>query len=260
MVALMYDPVSPLLRNGTSDDGLPQPEAKARFAEDRLLDAVLWCEVLPGETITESDVMDRFGLTRAAARAALTRLGYDGWAEPLARMGWQVAPVTGDLIGQVLTARRVVEPEALSRADLTAQQIGEVRRIGEVLAAVQHQPSEGVSVAFRHFVDEIDSLLLSGIDRFTARHLRKLWHHSARMTRFLEDATAGHLFQRDDVFALVRAVTAQDQPQIARARHALIDAQEAFFLQQMLKSKAALGPGSGLSAQYRQAADNRRSS
>ena len=132
----MYDPVSPLLRNATSSDGLPRPEAKARFAEDRLLDAVLWCEVLPGEIITESDVMDRFGLTRAAARAALMRLCYDGWAEPLARMGWQVAPVTGDLIAQVLAARRVVEPEVLGRATLTETQTAEIRRLGEILDAV----------------------------------------------------------------------------------------------------------------------------
>ena len=87
----MYDPSSPLLRSGAAPGGVPQPDAKARFAEDRLLDAVVWCEVTPGETITEADVMERFGLTRAAARAALTRLGYDGWAQPLARLGWRNA-------------------------------------------------------------------------------------------------------------------------------------------------------------------------
>lgn len=255
----MYDPDSPLLRDGSGAAGLPQPEAKARFAEDRLLDAVLWCEVLPGETITESDVMDRFGLTRAAARAALTRLGYDGWATPLARMGWQVSQITGTLVGEVLTARRLVEPAALSSASLTGAQIAEMRRIGEILAAIQDQTEPRAMVAFRHFVDEIDSLLVAALDDFTARHLRKLWHHTARMTRYLEDASAGRIFHRDEVFALVRAVTERDARGIRAARHTLIDAQEAFFLRQILKSEAALGPGSGLRKRAGQAASNRRS-
>lgn len=254
----MYDPSSPLLRSAAPADGLPRPEAKTRFAEDRLLDAVLWCEVLPGETITESDVMDRFGLTRAAARVALMRLSYDGWAVPLARLGWQVTPVTGALIGQVLTARRTVEPEALGRARLTDPQNEELRRFHAMLDTVRDQPAPGAVIAFRHFVDRIDSLLLTAIDPFTARHLRKLWHHSARMTRYLEDPSSGHVFERDDIVALVDAVTARDTDGIKAARHALIDAQEAFFLRQMLKSDAALGPGSGLTESATQAASNRR--
>ncbi|WP_121634559.1 GntR family transcriptional regulator [Tropicibacter alexandrii] len=256
----MYDPHSPLLRSSVAPDGLPQPEAKARFAEDRLLDAVIWCEVLPGETVTEADVMDRFGLTRAAARAALTRLGYDGWASPQARLGWQILPVTGALVGQVLTARRMVEPTALAAAPLTRTQRDHVARIGDILRAMQDQNTGGAVVAFRHFVDEIDSHLLGAIDPFSARHLRKLWHHSARMVRYLEDAGAGHMFRRAEIFDLVQAVVDADADGIARARHALIDAQERFVLHQMLKSEAALGPGSGLGASRKQAAAQGRPS
>lgn len=241
----MYDPSSPLLRNGAASSGLPQPEAKVRFAEDRLLDAVIWCEVLPGETITEADVMGRFGLTRAAARAALMRLGYDGWAQPLARLGWQVAPVTGTLIGEVLSARRIAEP-ALADARLSHGQLTEIRRIGGILKAISDRPEGGANATARRFVDQIDGILLGAIDSFTARHLRKLWHHSARMTRFLEDASAGQTFRRGDVFDLIRAVTKADREAIAAARLTLIDAQERFFLRQLLKSDAPLTPGSGL--------------
>ena len=241
----MYDPSSPLIRSATGAGGLPQPDAKARFAEDRLLDAVVWCEVLPGETITEADVMERFGLTRAAARAALTRLGYDGWAQPQARLGWQVAPVTGALFGQVLAARRIVEP-ALSDAALKSAEIDEIQRIGGILKAVSQQPETGAVGSFRHFVDQIDGILLGAIDIFSARHLRKLWHHSARITRYVEDADAGRIFQRDDIFELIRAVCDGDRAGIAAARHALIDAQERFFMRQLLKSDAPIAPGSGL--------------
>lgn len=251
----MYDPSSPLLRTALAPDGLHRPEAKARFAEDRLLDAVIWCEVLPGEAVTEADVMDRFGLTRAAARAALTRLGYDGWATPQPRLGWQILPVSGALVGRVLTARRLVEPAALAAARLTDTQRAEVATVGRILDAMRHDTG---GAGFRHFVDRIDSTLLGALDDFTARHLRKLWHHSARMVRYLEDEGAGRMFRREEVFDLVRAVTEADGARIASARHALIDAQEHFVLQQMLKSDAALGPGSGLGAQQSQAATQGR--
>jgi DNA-binding GntR family transcriptional regulator len=241
----MYDPSSPLLRNPQAGD-LPQPDAKSRFAEDRLLDAVIWCDVLPGETITEADTMDRFGLTRAAARAALMRLGYDGWATPVARLGWQILPVSGALIGQVLAARRVTEPGALAQATVSRADAEEVRRLGGVLRALQHRSGPGVRQATGGFVDAVDNILMAGIDPFTARHLRKLWHHTARLTRYLEDAEAGEIFQRDEVADLVRVVCDRDPDGIATARHSLIDAQERFFLRQMLKSDAALGPGSGL--------------
>lgn len=254
----MYDPSSPLLRHAIASNGMPQPDAKARFAEDRLLDAVIWCEVLPGETIAEAEVMERFGLTRAAARAALTRLGYDGWATPQARLGWQVLPVSGALVGQVLEARRLIEPHALAAVSLPQQTRDEVARIGAILTAMQRQTSDGAVVAYRQFVDEIDNHLLGAVDEFTARHLRKLWHHSARMVRYLEDAQGGRMFRREEVFELVRAVVERDADGIRAARHALIDAQEQFLLKQMLKSDAALGPGSGLGARRSQAAPHGR--
>jgi DNA-binding GntR family transcriptional regulator len=254
----MYDPSSPLLRSTVSADGPPAPEAKARFAEDRLLDAVIWCEIRPGETLTEADVMDRFGLTRAAARAGLARLSYDGWAQPQARAGWQVLPVTGALIGHVLQARRAAEP-ALADAHLCTAAQKEMAQIAAILTALQGRPEAGAVAAHRSYIDRIDGLLLGAINPFTARHLRKLWHHSARITRFLEDAQAGILFHRDDVLALVRASLAGDSAAIAQHRLALIDNQEAFFLRQLLKSDAPLAPGSGVLGQWnRTTATNRR--
>jgi DNA-binding GntR family transcriptional regulator len=254
----MYDPSSPLLRGAARGDGPPAPEAKARFAEDRLLDAVIWCEVLPGETVTEADMMDRFGLTRAAARAGLARLGYDGWAQPQARAGWQVLPVTCKLIADVLNARRTAEP-ALAQAQLSHASLNEVRQIITILTALQDRPEAGAVAANRGYVDRIDGLLLGAINPFTARHLRKLWHHSARITRFLEDHTAGIWFHRGDVAALAQAVLAGDREGIVDSRLSLIVSQETFFLRQLLKSDAPLAPGSGVIGHWTNtAAQNRR--
>ena len=67
----MYDPSSPFVRGS-----LPlQPRQMNDFAEERLRVAILWCELEPGETVTEAEIAERFGVGRAAARAALERLG-----------------------------------------------------------------------------------------------------------------------------------------------------------------------------------------
>ncbi|SDY96812.1 DNA-binding transcriptional regulator, GntR family [Jannaschia faecimaris] len=253
----MYDPSSPLLRPATSGGAAPAPEAKARFAEDRLLDAVIWCEIAPGNTVTEADAMDRFGLTRAAARAGLTRLGYDGWATPQPRTGWRILPVTGALIGDVLDARRVAEV-ALNDVKLLDAARTELSQIAAVLTPLHDRPEAGAIASFRHYIDRVDGILLGALNPFTARHLRKLWHHTARITRFLEDPVRGRLFHRTDAPNLIRAALAEDGAAIHAARTNLIDAQQAFFLRQLLHSDAPLTPGSGLTGHVNQAANNRR--
>ncbi|WP_144421162.1 GntR family transcriptional regulator [Ahrensia marina] len=243
----MYDPSSPMLRPVTTAEGVPAPEAKARFAEDRLLDAVIWCEIEPGEVVTEADMMDRFGLTRAAARSGLTRLGYDGWATPQPRTGWLVLPVTGALIGQVLDARRVAEP-ALGDLKLSADSKAELIQIASVIEALYGRTEAGAVASFRHYVNRIDGLMLQSINPFTARHLRKLWHHSARITHFLEGVGDRQLFHRVEIRELVQAILDGDGEAIRLEREKLIEEQETFFLRQLLKSDTPLMSGNGSQA------------
>ena len=252
----MYDPASPFSAGPAPRQGLPAPDTKGRFAEDRLLDAVMWCEIVPGETVTESDVMTRFGLSRAAARTGLTRLGYDGWVVPQPRTGWYVLPVTGQLIGQVLGARRLAEP-VLSDLRLSAGTRDELSELLAVLTALAGQSEAGAVASRRAYVDRIDGLLLRALDPFTAQHLRRLWNHTARITRFFERPEC--LFVRSDAPTLARALLAQDAAGVAAARAALIDAQEAFFFRHLLESDTPLTPGSrGLGRRQDDAAHNRR--
>lgn len=231
-----------MLRPVVSSDGTPIPEAKARFAEDRLLDAVIWCEILPGEIVTEADVMDRFGLTRAAARSGLTRLGYDGWAAPQPRTGWLVLSVSGALIGQILEARRVAEP-ALSKATLSTEAMSELEQISKVIDALDGRTEAGSLNSLNHYLNRIDGILLQSINPFTARHLRKLWHHTARITHFLENVPAGQMLKHTDARELTRALLARDGDAIQASRNTLIDAQEAFFLRQLLLDQTPLSRG-----------------
>lgn len=235
----MYDPVSPMLRPAVSNDQPAAPGAKARFAEDRLLDAVIWCEVAPGETVTEADVMERFGLTRAAARAGLTRLGYDGWATPQPRTGWKVLPVSGALISQVLDARRVAEP-ALAHAEIDSASMSALEQFVAILLPLSSRGEPGAIRARQHYLDRVDSTLLDAINPFTARHLRKLWHHTARILHFLEDPSAGHMARRDDLDPLVTALKSKDAEGILRCRMDLIEHQQDFFMRRLMQDHTPL--------------------
>nr|WP_285895522.1 GntR family transcriptional regulator [Epibacterium ulvae] len=225
-----------------------------------MLAATIWCELRPGEVVTEADIMERFALSRAAARAGLTRLGFDGWATSKARMGWEILPITGQLIGDVLKARRIVEP-GLAQVKLCDGAQVEIAQIETILTALMRGGDQTALSSIRHHVDRIDGLLLGAMNPFTARHLRKLWHHSARITHYLE-GDSGTLFRRDDVFDLIQAILQRDVAGIEKARLTLIAAQERYFLHQLLKNDAPLQPGSGLAARNQQenAVSNRRPS
>lgn len=168
----MYDPTSPLLRPAVSEDGTPNPDGKVRFAEDRLLDAVIWCELLPSETVTEADVLKRFGLTKAAARAGLARLGYDGWASPQPRTGWQVLPITGALIGQIIGARRIVEP-SLADIRLDNAAFEELEQIGQILSAIEGRSEPGAVNAANFYLNRIDGIMLEKSNPFTGAPLEE---------------------------------------------------------------------------------------
>jgi len=92
--------------------GLSQPDSVAQ-AYFRIADDHLRGE-LP-EQISESDLRQRYGLTRAELNAVLTRISQEGWAERRAGYGWSFAPVlnTPESLEQTYRLRLALEPAAL---------------------------------------------------------------------------------------------------------------------------------------------------
>lgn len=82
-------------------------ESKGSFALGRLRHALVTCELLPGASVTEAALTERFLLGRASVRSALARLEVEGLVSPAPRSGWQVAPITGASIGDVIAALRM---------------------------------------------------------------------------------------------------------------------------------------------------------
>ena len=85
-----------------------EEQAYLRIGEDRLSGA------LP-ERISESDLMRRYGLTKAQLGAILRRIANEGWIERLPGHGWQFLPIltSGETYDQAYRFRILIESAAL---------------------------------------------------------------------------------------------------------------------------------------------------
>jgi DNA-binding GntR family transcriptional regulator len=95
-------------------------EASARQSKQSLTDqaygrirhAIICWDLEPGAQVTELQLTSRFGLSRAAVRAALGRLAHDGLVRPVPRQGFVVAPITMQHVQDLFGVRLIVEPAA----------------------------------------------------------------------------------------------------------------------------------------------------
>lgn len=94
---------------------------------------ILACRLAPGETVSETLMIDRLAFGRAAVRAALARLAEEGLVTAVPRRGWVVSVVTIRDIHEVFDLRLMLEPEAARRAAGSAA-LDRLRRLDDVCA------------------------------------------------------------------------------------------------------------------------------
>lgn len=78
--------------------------------------AIVRCELLPGERVSEQALAERFGHARAATRAALGRLDQEGLVTMVPRQGTVVSAVTLRDVRELFETRRLLEPAAMAAA------------------------------------------------------------------------------------------------------------------------------------------------
>ena len=79
------------------------------YAWEAIRRAIACCELMPGTTVSESELEKRFGLKRAATRTALERLAVHGLVRPLHRRGYQIKPITLRDVNDLYQLREIVE-------------------------------------------------------------------------------------------------------------------------------------------------------
>lgn len=85
-------------------------------AYERLREAIVRVELQPGAPMSEIQLMERFGFTKAAVRAALARLRAEGLVQAEARRGHVVAPLTMRDVLEIYDLRLALEPAAAEAA------------------------------------------------------------------------------------------------------------------------------------------------
>jgi DNA-binding GntR family transcriptional regulator len=85
-------------------------------AYERLRRAIMRLELAPGAAVSEAALVDRFGFSKAAVRAALARLRAEGLVVAEARRGHFIAPLTMRDVLEIYELRILLEPPATEAA------------------------------------------------------------------------------------------------------------------------------------------------
>lgn len=220
----MFDPHSPFPPAShvhVAADALTPPP-KAALALSRLREAILGCELAPGEKLNEQALVDRFGLGRAATRSALARLEGMRLVEAMPRSGWRVRPLAPQHIRDLIDARLQLEPAILARP-LSVARLDALDHQAGVAASLLGQDAPVALVTGRahdrHFLD----MLVASAGRWTAAWLAEAWDECSRVTTFLEAAGTSRL-PLPDRRPLISALRAGDAVAAADALAAPVEA------------------------------------
>ncbi|GKQ39146.1 GntR family transcriptional regulator [Streptomyces sp. A012304] len=96
------------MTEGNGSQGKARPMSDKAY--ETLLEAVVSCELVPGAWIKASELSESLGLGRTPTMQALQRLEAAGFARPVKRKGWQVAPVTLQSVHDILEAFELTAP------------------------------------------------------------------------------------------------------------------------------------------------------
>ena len=195
---------------------VPGPGAEARLdvAMRRLRQAIVACELAPGDFVHEAGVAERFGLGRASVRVALTELAAARFVTRHARQGWRIAPIDGALIAAVLDARRRLEP-SLAAHDLAEPTLSTAMTLIGMMRSVSGRTEPAALATARSAERQLRNLLAAGAGAFTGDWLSGIWDHSDRIVRMLD--LAGHAIPPADLGELVAALKAGDADRARRA-------------------------------------------
>ncbi|MEM8663809.1 MAG: GntR family transcriptional regulator [Pseudomonadota bacterium] len=215
----MYDSQSPFVP-------APQPVSRQAFATARLRSAIMDCELMPGAFTTEAALVDRFGLSKAAVRVALTTLAASGLFSATARRGWRVAPISGATVRDLVAARRRLEP-ALADVKPTPADISALEALVALCHASASHARSSAALGERQLLDRLASLTHNALFE---RWLAELWDHSARLLVLCPQASVP---DRSD---LVEALAAGRADEARAAIAKTIDAFEAVAIDFVLNS------------------------
>lgn len=207
--------------------------------------AIVHCELKPGETITEANLAERFGLKRAAARAAVDRLSVMGLLSPVRRRGYRVKPITLRDANNLYQLREIIESAAVRLAVGRVDEVN-LRRLARVCTA-GYAPGDRDSIArFLQANTEFHLVIASAAGN--ERLVNVLDHLLSEMERLfhfglpLRDRTVE---LRERHRAMIDALAAGDADAAERINREGLASSKAMVLDALMSTDALLDVGIG---------------
>jgi DNA-binding GntR family transcriptional regulator len=188
-------------------------------AYDRLKQAIIECEVLPGEEVSLPVIVDRYELTDAQARHALVRLTQEGWVSAMPRRGYTVTPLTMQDVEDIFELRMMLEPAALRKA--AGRIDGETLRRLEAVNEATYIAGDPASI--RHFLRENRAYYTSIVNllgnKMLTRTIEQLFDSVTRLLYFSAMYNYESDLIRQHHQKLLEALLRGDGEEAERLRH-----------------------------------------
>ncbi|WP_184149193.1 GntR family transcriptional regulator [Amaricoccus macauensis] len=152
----------------------PRPLSQADVT-DRIRQAILANDFIPGQRLVEADLCDRLGVSRGTVRAALLDLTHEGLVERIANRGARVRDISVEEVLQLTDVSLAVEClcVVLAAERITAPEIIQLRALGEELKV---RAALNDVIAFGRTTRRIFNLYLSISGQLVAQELLERLH------------------------------------------------------------------------------------
>jgi len=187
-------------------------------AYERLRDAIVRLELAPGAGVSEAQLVDGFGFSKAAVRAALARLRAEGLVVAEPRRGHVIAPLTMRDVLEIYDLRLLLEPPATEAAagQMDADELARLQTLAE--PAVDFDDAGSV----QRFLSANRTIHLAIAEaagnRRTARILERLLDDSerARLVALRAGAGGRGVRAREELQRVLAALAKGDGPRAAQ--------------------------------------------
>jgi DNA-binding GntR family transcriptional regulator len=187
-------------------------------AYERLREAIVRLELAPGAAVSEAQLVDRFGFSKAAVRAGLARLRAEGLVVAEPRRGHVVAPMTMRDVLEIYDLRLLLEPPGTEAAAgrIEADELARLQTLAE--PAVDFDDAESL----RRFLKANRTIHLAIAEaagnRRTARILERLLDDSerARLVALRAGAGGRGVRAREELQLVLAALEKGDGPAAAQ--------------------------------------------
>jgi DNA-binding GntR family transcriptional regulator len=208
----------------------------AQAAYDLIKRAIIRCDLEPGQQVTEEQLAEKFGLSRATVRPALKRLYQEQLVQTITRQRYVIPPITLKDAQDLFDLRQLLEPAAARRAAGRVD-AAQLRRLDELCRA-QYQPGDRDSAeSFLRANTEFHvTVARASGNALMAEVIRNLLDREERLNHLahmLNDRNADAHHEHHD---LVEALIAGDGERAEAVMAAGITSARSFVVQALLTS------------------------